>query len=143
MRPLTRGFTLIEVLIVILVLAILLAIALPLYLRSLHDSERQTCRSNMQTIANAEQAYRVRSSGHTFTTDLDLLVNPSGAGSDLRQVPRCPNDRSPESHDYSVEINDNGSITIFCACDDAGSRAAHNRVGDDEDHGYTPNVDSE
>ena len=51
------GFTLIELLVVILILAILMAIALPLYLRAVKDSERQTCRSNMQTIAIACQAY--------------------------------------------------------------------------------------
>jgi type IV pilus assembly protein PilA len=138
-----RGFTLIEILVVILILAVLLAVAIPLYLRSLHDSERQTCRSNMQTIASAEQAYRVRSPGHVFATDLTDLIDPSGAGSDLPSVPRCPNDSTPESLDYRVVINDNGSITIFCDGDSAGDRVAHNRVGDDPDHGYTPNWDSQ
>jgi type IV pilus assembly protein PilA len=53
-----HGFTLIEVLVVIVILAVLMAIALPLYLKTVGDSQRQTCRSNMQTIANAEQAYK-------------------------------------------------------------------------------------
>ena len=54
-----RGFTLIELLVTVLILAILMAIALPLYLSAIADSERKTCRANLQTIANAEMAYRV------------------------------------------------------------------------------------
>jgi prepilin-type N-terminal cleavage/methylation domain-containing protein len=78
------GFTLIELLVVILILAILMAIALPLYLRAVRDSERQTCRSNMQTIAVACQAYKVRNPVHLYpgdpgsgggALDLSLLVN--------------------------------------------------------------------
>ena len=50
------GFTLIELLVVVLILAILMAVALPLYLSAVADSQRKTCRANLQTIANAEQA---------------------------------------------------------------------------------------
>ena len=54
------AFTLIELLVVVLILAILTAVALPLYLSSVKDSEKKTCQTNMQTIANAVQAYKVR-----------------------------------------------------------------------------------
>src|SRR5512135_905452 len=97
-----KGFTLIELLVVILILAVLMAIALPLYLRAVKDSEKQTCRSNMQTIANALQAYRVRSASHLYPgqaaagdpIDLnyvgaDATTDPSfiGTGSDLGATP--------------------------------------------------------
>jgi len=140
------GFTLIELLVVILILAILMAIALPLYLRAVRDSQRQTCRSNMQTIANAEQAYRVRSVGHTYTenltsTGLDALV---GLDKDLQSLPRCPTDGDVLTADYSATINADGSITIRCAADGTSNDLEfHNTVGTDLVHGFTPGVDAE
>lgn len=141
------GFTLIELLVVILILAVLMAIALPLYLRAVRDSQRQTCRSNMQTIANAEQAFRVRSTGHAYTTDLTELVGPD---QDLQAIPQCPNDSASGTDDttpdYLVAINTDGTITVRCDGDggDGTSDAIfHNTVADDTDHGFTPGVDAE
>lgn len=132
------GFTLIELLVVILILAVLMAIALPLYLRAVRDSERQTCRSNMQTIANAEQAYRVRSAGHTYvpatgsSSDLSLLI---GTTEDLQALPQCPSDTdAAATDDYTVEVlEEDGLVTgITITC---------NR---DATHGsFTPGVDSQ
>jgi len=94
-----KGFTLIELLIVILVLAILMAVALPLYLSAVADSQLKTCRSNMQTIANAEQAYKTSAAGHVYTTNLTDL------NSNLGSTPICPS-----AGTYSVTIS-NGSST--------------------------------
>src|SRR5947207_14506184 len=79
-----KGFTLIELLIVILVLAILMAVALPLYLAAVADSQVKTCRANMQTIANAEAAWKTSDSTHTYTTVLSNLNRNPGA------LPLCP-----------------------------------------------------
>jgi type IV pilus assembly protein PilA len=113
-----KGFTLIELLVVILILAILMAIALPLYLRAVADSERQTCRTNMQTIATAEQAYKVRSVGHVYTADLTAtspLIVPAVAGQsvDLQAIPMCPNTTTGTSQ-YTAVINADNTITISC-----------------------------
>lgn len=94
-----KGFTLIELLIVILVLAILMAVALPLYLAAVSDSQVKTCRSNMQTIANAEAAYKTQNSAHVFTTNLSDLHDNLGA------TPVCPSGGT-----YSVTIS-SGSET--------------------------------
>jgi type IV pilus assembly protein PilA len=93
------GFTLIEILIVMVILAVLMAIALPLYLGATFNSEIATCRSNMQSIADAESAYRTRTPTHTFTT---TLANLSG---DLLNMPLCPSNGT-----YSVAISD-GTLT--------------------------------
>ena len=90
-----KGFTLIELLIVILVLAILMAVALPLYLGAVSDAQLKTCRANMQTIANAEAAYKTSSSGHLYTTTLDNLNANLGA------TPKCPSGGT-----YTVVISD-------------------------------------
>ncbi len=93
-----KGFTLIELLIVILVLAILMAVALPLYLAAVADSQVKTCRANMQTIANAEAAYKTSSSTHVYTTDLTQL------NSNLGSTPVCPSGGT-----YSVAISTGAS----------------------------------
>ncbi len=62
-----KGFTLIELLVVVLILAILMAVAMPLYLSAVADSQRKTCRANMQTIANAVQAARVKTGASNYT----------------------------------------------------------------------------
>ncbi len=89
-----KGFTLIELLIVILVLAILMAVALPLYLAAVSDSQVKTCRANMQTISNAEAAYKTQNAAHVYTTTMADL-NPN-----LGSTPVCPSAGA-----YSVVIS--------------------------------------
>src|SRR5437762_2163717 len=90
-----RGYTIVELLIVVLILSILMAVALPLYLAALADSERRTCRSNMYSIAQAEQAYKTRISSHVYTTDMTNLYP------DLGSTPLCP-----KFGMYTVTISD-------------------------------------
>ena len=84
-----KGFTLIELLVVVLILAILMAVAMPLYLSAVADSQKKTCRANMQTIANAVQAARVKSGASDFTTLIAGGVN-TGNLPDLTAAPACP-----------------------------------------------------
>ena len=121
-----RGFTLIELLVTVLILAILMAIALPLYLSAIADSERKTCRANLQTIANAEMAYRVRTRTG-FTSSINDLVP------DLAAVPKCPTNNA-----YSVAVGTpTGSFTVNC------SNTAHNLGGTGEPVGYSPGLNSQ
>ena len=94
-----RAFTLIELLIVILVLAILMAVALPLYLAAVSDSQVKTCRANMQTIANAEAAFKTADTSHAYTSTLSNMNNDLGA------TPVCPSGGT-----YAVAIS-TGSLT--------------------------------
>src|SRR5947207_14388713 len=89
-----RGFTLIELLIVILILAILMAVALALYLAAVSDSQVKTCRANMQTIANAEAAWKTSDTSHAYTTTLANL------NTNLGSTPVCPSGGT-----YSVAIS--------------------------------------
>lgn len=88
-----RAFTLVELLVVVLILAILMAVALPLYLGAIASSERGAARANMQTIANANQSYKLQTG--TFANDITLLHTPT---SDLG-----PNAlRGPGTRTYSL-----------------------------------------
>src|SRR5690349_19797068 len=84
-----KGFTLIELLVVVLILAILMAVALPLYLSAVADSQKKTCRANMQTIANAVQAARVKSVAADYTAYAGAVTTTLEP--DLQSVPICPN----------------------------------------------------
>jgi len=97
-RSKRKGFTLIELLIVILVLAILMAVALPLYLAAVSDSQVKTCRANMQTIANAEAAWKTQDTSHAYTSTLSNLNSNLGA------TPTCPSGGT-----YAVAISTGAS----------------------------------
>lgn len=57
-RSESRGFTLIELMIVVLVIAILAAIAIPSYLRQVRHSRRSDAIAQINTIALAEEQWR-------------------------------------------------------------------------------------
>ena len=88
-----KGFTLIELLVVVLILAILMAVAMPLYLSAVADSQKKTCRANMQTISNATHAARIKSGA----TDFSAIVTANATAislvslADLTAIPACPN----------------------------------------------------
>jgi type IV pilus assembly protein PilA len=119
-----KGFTLIELLVVVLILAILMAVALPLYLSAVADSERKTCRANMQTIATAVQAWRVANRNSTGLPAMTAL-NP-----DLQGQPQCPSDATSGDVDY--QLNDLGVGSYSVGCLDVGAHGT-----------FTPGVDSQ
>jgi len=129
-NPGRLAFTLIELLVVVVILAILMAVALPLYLGAVADSERSVCRANMQSISDAEQAYRVRNPVHTFTTDLSNLTL------DLGTLPICPRQGSYSTAiSNGAELANNGMIVpsggIVVKCSASG-------------HGvFAPSIDGE
>ena len=112
-----RGFTLIELLVVVLILSILMAVALPLYLSAVADSQRKVCRANMQTIANAVQAARVRNNAADYSTFIASAstgwAGSSGTLPDLNAVPVCPSNGS-----YSLaqgNTADNTTFKVLCS----------------------------
>ncbi len=121
-----RAFTLIELLVVVLILAILMAIAMPLYLNAAAESERRTCRSNMQTVATANQAYKINSAGHLYTDKF----------SDLKDLPNTP--ICPSAGAYTIKLDEPsaGVFTVHC------SRAPHDDNGTGGT-GYSPGRDGQ
>ena len=85
-----KGFTLIELLVVVLILAILMAVALPLYLSAVADSQKKTCRANMQTIANAVASARVKGNLPDYATFIAAATISTTTEPDLAAVPSCP-----------------------------------------------------
>lgn len=123
-----RGFTLIELLVVVLILAVLMAVSIPLYLSAVADSQRKTCRANMQTIANAVQAARVKGAAadySSFVGSVSTTLEP-----DLNSVPSCPLGGA-----YTIANGSSSSASTFkVACSAGSGPGAHGT--------FEPGVDS-
>ena len=111
-----RGFTLVELLVVVLILAILMAVALPLYLNAIRGSEKGTARANMQTIANAEQSYKLSNKDHVY-------VDVATGGKDADWAPLADLGgkaiKGPGARTYNVVTSDGTK-----KCDAIGDGAA-------------------
>ncbi|MCS6776706.1 MAG: prepilin-type N-terminal cleavage/methylation domain-containing protein [Chloroherpetonaceae bacterium] len=111
-RKVRRGFTLVELLVVVLILAILMAVALPLYLGAIASSEKATARANMQTIANANQSFKLQTGAFAtniaqlYSPNSDLGPNPlTGPGTrtyDLLTTGACDHDGNPDTPDQNI-----------------------------------------
>ena len=112
-----KGFTLIELLVVVLILAILMSVALPLYLSAIGDSQKKVCRANMQTIANAVVAARVKTAAANYATyvmtDVSVAANLAKIP-DLTAAPVCPNANKYNIVDGS-SLPANTSFKVSCA----------------------------
>lgn len=60
-----KAFTLVEILIVVVILGILAAIVIPQFTNASEDAKDSAVRSQLQTIRNQIELYRVRNNGNT------------------------------------------------------------------------------
>ncbi len=102
-----KGFTVVELLTVVLIISILMSVALPLYLNALDDSRKKVCRANMQTIANAVMAARVKSRAADFAALITGGVTTTNLP-DLTATPYCPNGGT-----YTLANGSSGSVSTF------------------------------
>ena len=112
-----KAFTLIELLVVVLILSILMAVALPLYLSAVADSQKKVCRANMQTIANAAVAARVKSGELDFSNivaanSTGIIITGTDSLGDLNAVPHLPE----RSGTYTLAVGSGGATTFLVQC---------------------------
>jgi prepilin-type N-terminal cleavage/methylation domain-containing protein len=87
----SRGFTLVEIMIVVAIIGLLCAIAIPNLLKAGARSQATTCINNMRQIDTAVQEFAVEAGKHmgdtvTLTTDLTPYIKLNRQGS----MPPCP-----------------------------------------------------
>jgi type II secretory pathway pseudopilin PulG len=102
-----RGFTILEALLAVLVIGIMIAVALPLYLNSVSESAKQTCRGNLQYISTCVESARLKSTAVDYTEIIAGGINTANLPR-LTQVPVCP-----AGGIYSLAMGSSGDATTF------------------------------
>jgi general secretion pathway protein G len=85
----TKGFTLVEILIVVVILGILAAIVIPQFTTASTDAQVGNVKSQLQTIRSQIELYRVKNNGNAPALDgaqdasfTDLITDPDAEGPD-------------------------------------------------------------
>ena len=96
----SKGFTLVEIMIVILIMAILLAIAIPNFLRARESSRTKACVVNLRQVesAKAQWAMEMKKGGADTPGWADLI----GIGSYIKTQPICPSGGAYTINDVST-----------------------------------------
>ena len=87
----SRGFTLVEIMIVISIIALLCAIVIPNLLKASARSQATTCINNLRQIDTAIQQFSVEAGKHqgdtiNYPTDISAYIKLNAKGS----IPGCP-----------------------------------------------------
>lgn len=92
----TKGFTLVEIMIVVAIIGIIIAIAVPAFLRARENSRGRACQENLAKIDGAKEQYALEfklSNGGSVT--MGELIDPPGTSAGdkagyLKSEPKCP-----------------------------------------------------
>ena len=91
MKLKSRGFTLVEIMIVVAILGILAAIAIPNFVKARESARAAVCHANARQLQGALDTAALSSTGNLDTTDLeegdvDAIVYPDY----IKSIVRCP-----------------------------------------------------
>lgn len=103
MKPRTKAFTLVEIMIVVAIIGILIAIAVPGFIRAREVSRRNSCQENLQKIDGAKSQWALeKNKAGTDTPTWDDLVQTGQTGY-LRYKAICPLDDTKTGATYTIE----------------------------------------
>jgi prepilin-type N-terminal cleavage/methylation domain-containing protein len=91
-RSLTKGFTLIEIMIVVAIIGLLAAIAIPSYVHARTNSQTNACIYNLRQIDNAKQNWALENRVDPTATPTDVIIQPYMGRGLAGSLPWCPAD---------------------------------------------------
>ena len=84
----TKGFTLVEIMIVVAIIGIIIAIAIPSFIRARETSRARACQENLAKIDGAKEQYALDENlGHEAAVGMTDLIGPTLY---LKRTPECP-----------------------------------------------------
>ena len=102
----SRGFTLVEIMIVVLIIAIITAISVPQFVNDRTLSQASTCMANLKQIETAKETWALQTSQPVTATPLQTDLVPAF----MKSFPSCPS-----SGTYTI-----GTLSVRPTCTIAG-----------------------
>jgi len=104
----SKGFTLVELMVVLIIIGILVAIAIPIYNSTQLKAKERACDANIRTIEGAAAQY-YSSVGEWPSGKIDDEQHVLVTGGYLKSPPECPFDTDDEPSYYLV--GENGTVS--------------------------------
>lgn len=99
----SKGFTLVELMVVLLIIGILVAIAIPIYNKTQAEAQKKSCQANLRTIDGAIAQYQADGNDMDDLTVVNDLV-----GDYLKKEPKCPSGGVYKIEDGAAQCNKEG-----------------------------------
>ncbi|MCM8812021.1 MAG: prepilin-type N-terminal cleavage/methylation domain-containing protein [Candidatus Omnitrophica bacterium] len=135
-RKKSKGFTLVEIMIVVAIIALIAAIAIPNLLRARHNANETSAIGNVRTLVAALESFRANQTPPAYPADLDEL-----SSADPQYVPDELTDGSQQGYDFAfTQVSDNEYTLLATPTVDGVTGTRHFfvdqtgviRVGDDD-----------